>query len=189
MINDFDKEACRTLKLNRPNWNVINEPIESLVERNLLEELNIEVGELDLLSGGYPCQSFSYAGKRNGLNDVRGTMFYYFAKAIEHLRPKVFFAENVKGLVSHDSGRTLETMVRVFEELGYKVIYRILNAWEYGVAQKRERLIIIGVRNDLDGNFMFPTRHQYKPVLRDVLQNVPTSLGASYPTKKEKCLN
>lgn len=186
LSNDFDKDACATLNLNRPDWKVLCEPIEDLANRNLLKMLNLKEGELDLLSGGYPCQSFSYAGKRLGLNDIRGTMFYYYAKVLEQLKPKMFLAENVKGLVSHDGGKTLSTMINVFEEIGYRVQYKVLNAWDYGVAEKRERIVIIGIRNDLDVNFEYPTPHDYKPVLRDVLQNVPTSEGASYPQSKKE---
>ena len=186
LANDFDKESCNTLRLNRPDWNVYHEPIEQLAERNLLEELNLKEGELDLLSGGYPCQSFSYAGKRLGLNDIRGTMFYYFAKVLEQLKPKMFLAENVKGLVSHDGGKTLSTMINVFEEIGYKVQYKVLNAWDYGVAEKRERIVIIGIRSDLDITFTYPEPHEYKPVLRDALKNVPKSEGATYPQSKKE---
>ena len=186
LSNDFDKDACETLRINRPNWQVYCEPIEDLANRNLLELLNLQEGELDLLSGGYPCQSFSYAGKRLGLDDVRGTMFYYYAKVLEQLKPKMFLAENVKGLVSHDGGKTLATMINVFEEIGYKVQYKVLNAWDYGVAEKRERIVIIGIRNDLNVEFKYPEPHDYKPVLRDVLQNVPASEGASYPQSKKE---
>lgn len=162
------------------------EPIEDLSNRNLLEMLNLKEGELDLLSGGYPCQSFSYAGKRLGLNDIRGTMFYYYAKVLEQLKPKMFLAENVKGLVNHDGGKTLATMINVFEEIGYRVQYKVLNAWNYGVAEKRERIVIIGIRNDLNINFEYPKPHEYKPVLRDVLKNVPISEGAKYPQSKKE---
>ena len=186
LSNDFDKDACETLRINRPDWKIYCEPIEDLANRNLLELLNLKEGELDLLSGGYPCQSFSYAGKRLGLNDIRGTMFYYYAKVLEQLKPKMFLAENVKGLVSHDGGKTLTTMINVFEEIGYKVQYKVLNAWDYGVAEKRERIVIIGIRNDLDVKFEYPTPHEYKPVLRDALQNVPESEGATYPQSKKE---
>lgn len=186
LSNDFDKDSCNTLKINRPNWNIMCEPIEDLSNRNLLEILNLKEGELDLLSGGYPCQSFSYAGKRLGLNDIRGTMFYYYAKVLEQLKPKMFLAENVKGLVNHDGGKTLATMINVFEEIGYRVQYKVLNAWNYGVAEKRERIVIIGIRNDLNINFEYPKPHEYKPVLRDVLKNVPISEGAKYPQSKKE---
>ncbi len=186
LSNDFDKDSCNTLKINRPNWNIMCEPIEDLSNRNLLEMLNLKEGDLDLLSGGYPCQSFSYAGKRLGLNDIRGTMFYYYAKVLEQLKPKMFLAENVKGLVNHDGGKTLATMINVFEEIGYRVQYKVLNAWNYGVAEKRERIVIIGIRNDLNINFEYPKPHEYKPVLRDVLKNVPISEGAKYPQSKKE---
>ena len=185
---EIDKTACDTLRLNRPNWNVIEEDIVKFSQKDLLKEFNLKVGELDLLSGGYPCQSFSYAGKKLGLEDVRGTMFFYYAEFLRQLQPKMFLAENVKGLTTHDGGRTIQTMVDVFQDLGYTVEWKVLNAWNYGVAEKRQRVVIIGTRNDLKENvkFKYPEPHDYKPVLRDVLQNVPESVGAKYPEKKKK---
>ena len=185
---EIDETACNTLKLNRPNWNVINDDIVEVSKKDLLKEFNLKEGELDLISGGYPCQSFSYAGKKLGLDDVRGTMFYYYAEFIKQLKPKMFFAENVKGLTTHDGGKTIETMINVFEEIGYKVEWKVLNAWDYGVAEKRQRVVIIGIRKDLTDKvkFEYPIPHEYKPVLRDVLQNVPDSVGAKYPEKKKK---
>lgn len=185
---EIDKTACDTLRLNRPNWNVIEEDIVKFSQKDLLKEFKLKKGELDLLSGGYPCQSFSYAGKKLGLEDVRGTMFFYYAEFLRQLQPKMFLAENVKGLTTHDGGRTIQTMVDVFEDLGYSVEWKVLNAWDYGVAEKRQRVVIIGTRNDLKENvkFEYPEPHDYKPVLRDVLQNVPESVGAKYPEKKKK---
>lgn len=185
---EIDKTACETLKLNRPKWKVLNEDIIEVSKRDLLKEFNLKEGELDLISGGYPCQSFSYAGKKLGLDDVRGTMFYYYAEFVKQLKPKMFFAENVKGLTTHDGGKTIETMINVFEDLGYKVEWKVLNAWDYGVAEKRQRVVIIGVRKDLTDKvkFEYPTPHEYKPVLRDVLKDVPESVGAKYPEKKKK---
>ena len=185
---EIDETACNTLKLNRPNWNVINDDIVEVSKKDLLKEFNLKEGELDLISGGYPCQSFSYAGKKLGLDDIRGTMFYYYAEFIKQLKPKMFFAENVKGLTTHDGGKTIETMINVFEELEYKVEWKVLNAWDYGVAEKRQRVVIIGIRKDLTDKvkFEYPIPHEYKPVLRDVLQNVPDSVGAKYPEKKKK---
>ena len=185
---EIDKTACDTLRLNRPNWNVIEEDIVKFSQKDLLKEFNLKKGELDLLSVGYPCQSFSYAGKKLGLEDVRGTMFFYYAEFLRQLQPKMFLAENVKGLTTHDGGRTIKTMVDVFEDLGYTVEWKVLNAWDYGVAEKRQRVVIIGIRKDLTDKvkFEYPIPHEYKPVLRDVLKDVPESVGAKYPEKKKK---
>ena len=167
---EFNKDAALSLKTNRPQWKVLCEDVRDVVSRNLLEEFNLKVGELDLLSGGAPCQSFSYAGKRLGLDDIRGTMFFYYATFLKELQPKMFLFENVKGLLTHDQGKTYKTILGIFEEQGYKVTYKVLNAWNYGVPQKRERLITIGIRNDLAETlkFNFPTEQDYKPTLRDI---------------------
>ncbi len=183
---EFDKDAADTLKENRPNWNVICDDIANISPLDLPEYFNLKVGELDLLSGGAPCQAFSYAGKRLGLEDARGTLFYHYAVFLQKLQPKTFLFENVRGLLTHDGGRTYQTILRVFAECGYTIQKQVLNAWDYGNAQKRERLITIGIRNDLVGKIRisFPKPHDYKPVLRDVLQNVPESVGAQYSDYK-----
>ena len=185
---ECDHIACETLRVNRPQWNVIEEDIVEVSKRDLLKEFKLKEGELDLISGGYPCQSFSYAGKKLGLEDIRGTMFYYYAEFVRQLKPKMFLAENVKGLTTHDKGKTIQTMIDVFEDLGYSVEWKVLNAWDYGVAEKRQRVVIIGIRNDLKDKikFEYPVPHDYKPVLRDALKDVPDSIGAKYPESKRK---
>ncbi|HBF2106660.1 TPA: DNA (cytosine-5-)-methyltransferase [Clostridioides difficile] len=186
---ELDKYACDTLKLNRPGWNVIQGDVVKIAENGIKNYIDNNI-EIDLLSGGYPCQAFSYAGKKLGLEDVRGTLFYSYAKILEELKPKVFLAENVRGLVSHDDGKTLKTMVDVFSEIGYNVKYEILKAVNYGVAQKRERVIIIGTRKDLSHvDFKFPKPFEYVATLRDALKNVPKSEGARYPERKKKVLD
>lgn len=187
---EIDKDACLTLRTNRPNWNVIENDIIKVVEEDLTKLFDIKKYGLDLLSGGYPCQSFSYAGHKLGLKDVRGTMFYYYSKFLEQLQPKMFLAENVKGLVTLNNGNALKTMIGVFENIGYKVTYKVLNAWDYGVAQKRERIVIIGIRNDLVDKitYDFPEPLEYKPILRDVLSNVPLSEGVKYSEEKKKVM-
>lgn len=184
---EIDKHCCSTLKHNRPNWNIINKDVINVAENGIRKYIgNVEV---DLLSGGYPCQAFSYAGKKLGLNDVRGTMFYYYAEILRQLKPKMFLAENVKGLVSHDGGKTLKTMIDVFEEIGYKVKYKVLNAMNYGVAQKRQRIVIIGIRKDFQNvEFKYPKAFDFIPTLKDALKDVPISEGAKYPEKKRKVL-
>ena len=185
---ELDRSAAETLKLNRPNWNVLCEDIEVVASRDLEQEFGVKKYELELLSGGAPCQSFSYAGKRLGLEDVRGTMFYHYATFLNKLKPKMFLFENVRGLLTHDKGKTFKTIFDIFEEQGYKVSYSILNALDYGVAQKRERLIVIGIRNDLADKikFTFPKKHEKRLVLGDVLKNVPESECAKYSKEKEE---
>lgn len=167
---EFDRSAATTLQFNRPKWKVLCEDIALTCQRDLKKEFDIKVKELDLLSGGAPCQSFSYAGKRLGLQDIRGTMFYHYATFLQRLQPKMFLFENVKGLLTHDGGKTYKTICDIFEEQGYNIQYRVLNAWDYGVPQKRERLITVGIRKDLADKccFTFPKKQKYKPIMRDV---------------------
>lgn len=185
---EVDKDASDTLKRNRPKWNVIYDDIANVSCLDLEKYFGINKGELDLLSGGAPCQAFSYAGKRLGLEDARGTLFYHYAVFLEKLRPKMFLFENVRGLQSHDHGKTYSTMLDIFEKAGYVINKKVLNAWDYGVPQKRERLITIGIRNDLadDIIFSFPKEHDYKPVLKDVLLDCPEGPGIAYGEKKRK---
>lgn len=182
---EIDKDAAATLKENRPKWNVIHEDITKITDdsKGIYKYISPDE-EIDLLSGGYPCQSFSYAGKRRGLDDTRGTLFYNYAKILAQLKPKMFLVENVRGLTTMDHGRTLKTMIEVFESFGYHTTYKVLNAWDYGVAEKRQRMILVGVRNDLNINYKFPKAHEYKPVLRDVLKDVPDSPGMKYSKRK-----
>ena len=147
-VIENNKWAAQTLRTNRPTWNIIEQDIRIVTEDGIEKYLSPDC-EIDLLSGGYPCQAFSYAGKKLGLEDTRGTLFYNYAEILKEIKPKLFLAENVKGLVSHDNGRTLSAMIDVFEEVGYCVSYKVLNALHYGVAQKRERIVIIGVRQDI----------------------------------------
>ncbi len=99
---------------------------------------------IDMLMGGFPCQSFSIAGKRKGFEDTRGTLFFDIARIIKAKRPQTVFLENVRGLLSHDNGRTFETIIRVLGELGYIVQWQVLNSKYFGVPQNRERVFIIG---------------------------------------------
>lgn len=188
---EFDRDASETLRHNRPNWRVIHDDIANISCLDLEKYFSVKKGELDLLSGGAPCQSFSYAGKRLGLEDTRGTLFYHYAQFLEKLQPKMFLFENVKGLLTHDKGRTYKTILEFFRQAGYTITEnqrKVLNAWDYGVAQKRERLITIGIRNDLYDkvHFEFPTPHTYKPVLKDVLLDCPKSEGSPYSEYKRR---
>ena len=185
---EFDKDAASTLRQNRTNWRVINDDVANISCLDLEGYFNIAKGELDLLSGGAPCQSFSYAGKRLGLDDARGTLFYHYALFLQKLQPKMFLFENVRGLLTHDKGRTYSTICDIFENEGYTLYNKVLNAWDYSVPQKRERLITIGIRKDLAEKmrFEFPVPHKHKPVLREILLDCPKSEGSAYSEYKRK---
>lgn len=191
LLNEIDHNACMTLKSNRSEWNVIEQDIRTLSFKDMR-------GNIDFLSGGFPCQAFSYAGKQGGFNDTRGTLFFELARSVDEIRPKVFMCENVKGLLAHDKGKTLNTIKNVISELGYTLIEpRILKAILYKVPQKRERLILIAVRNDLadKANFKWPAPYHRIMTLRDAFfkgelydTDVPESPGQKYPEKKQKVM-
>jgi DNA (cytosine-5)-methyltransferase 1 len=178
---EFNKTASATLKKNRPDWNVICDDVHKV-------DFTPFKGRVDIVSGGFPCQAFSYAGKKLGFDDTRGTLFHELARCIEEVQPKMFFAENVKGLLSHDKGRTFKTIYDVLTSLNYTVQYKVLNAAYYGVGQKRERTIIIGIQNDLIDkiHFEFPEPDEKMTTLREALKDCPVSEGQSYSEKKKK---
>jgi len=130
-------------------------------------------GQVDLLVGGSPCQSFSIIGKRGGFNDTRGTLFYEYARIIKESQPKAFIFENVRGMLNHDKGKTWETVQNTFKELNYKIYIKsnpILNAKDYGIPQNRPRLFVIGIRNDIDANpFKFPDEIELTTTVKDYL--------------------
>lgn len=130
-------------------------------------------GQVDLLVGGSPCQSFSIIGKRGGFNDTRGTLFYEYARIIKETQPKAFIFENVRGMLNHDKGKTWETVQNTFKELNYKIYIKsnpILNAKDYGIPQNRPRIFVIGIRNDLNtSNFVFPDEIELTTTVKDYL--------------------
>lgn len=192
LLNEWDKHACATLRANRPNWNVLEGDVSTV-------DFTPYRGQIDFLSGGFPCQAFSYAGLGKGFDDIRGTMFFEFARAIDEVRPKVILGENVRGLVNHDKGRTLATIKETLTELGYTLIEpKILNAMNYRVPQKRERIFIVGIRNDLadKAKWQWPTPYHRPMLMSDALKagelfdcDVPVSAGQMYPEHKKAVLD
>lgn len=192
LLNEIDPMASETLRLNRPDWNVLEDDVHKVNFTPLR-------GLVDFVSGGFPCQAFSYAGKKGGLNDTRGTLFFELARAVKEIQPKVFMGENVKGLISHDDGRTLEIIRNAIAELGYTLVEpRVLKAVMYQVPQKRERLILIAIRNDIAPyvEFHWPAPYKRVMTLRDAFfkgilykKDVPESEGQTYPEKKRKVLS
>ncbi len=191
LLNEIDPMACQTLRKNHPEWNVFEGDIHQVDFKPLR-------GHIDFLSGGFPCQAFSYAGKKGGLNDTRGTLFFELARAVKEIQPKVFMGENVKGLLSHDDGKTLEVIRNAIAELGYTLVEpRVLKAIMYQVPQKRERLILIAIRNDIAQQVAFRWPDPYKRVmtLKDAFykgklfaKDVPASEGQAYPEKKARVM-
>jgi DNA (cytosine-5)-methyltransferase 1 len=179
LLVEIDKKASETLKLNRPKWNVIADDIKNV---------DFTKVKADVVAGGFPCQAFSYAGKRMGFEDTRGTLFFEFARAIKEIKPKIILGENVKGLEKHDEGRTLKTMLDVLDELGYKATYKVLRAQYFDVPQKRERLVIIGIRKASKTKILFPKEKNYTVSIGEALKGVPKSEGQVYTEKKRKIM-
>lgn len=166
--SEWDKQAQKTYMVNFgeiPHGDITKESVKSVIPDCF-----------DVLCAGFPCQAFSIAGRRGGFEDTRGTLFYDVAEIIKRKSPKAFFLENVKGLVNHDKGRTLETILNVLRnDLGYYVPEpQVLNARNFGVPQNRERIFIIGFRRDLSiTNFKYPDPLNRKVVFHDIMESKP----------------
>jgi DNA (cytosine-5)-methyltransferase 1 len=188
-LNEIDKYACETLRINRPQWNIL----EGDIRQQKFSQFRDQV---DVVTGGFPCQAFSYAGKKLGLADARGTLFYEFARVITEVNPMLCIGENVPGLLSHDEGRTLQGMISILNEIGYRVLpVRILKAINFNVPQKRERLVMVGIRKDIDTQFEYPQASSKIFTLKDALKkgllfdsDVPFSDGSKYPIYKKEIL-
>lgn len=124
--------------------------------------------KIDVFVGGSPCQSFSVAGARGGFEDTRGTLFFEFARCVKEFQPEVFIYENVKGLLSHDKGKTFETVLNTFDELGYKYYHQILNARDYDIPQNRQRIFVVGFK-DHSIEFEFPQKRELFYKMADFL--------------------
>lgn len=156
---EIDPSCCDTLRKNLPETKVLNEDINRLSPEEICQASGLEVGNIDCIFGGPPCQSFSLAGRREGLNDERGLLVFRFIELVRALRPRMFVMENVKGMANWNGGYVLDEIERRFKEPlasgdVYKVQHKILNAASYGVPQSRERIFIVGSR--LKRDFRFP---------------------------------
>lgn len=149
----------------------INEPATRVYQQHYKEHKNYgdatkinasELPDFEVLVGGFPCQAFSLAGKRRGLDDTRGTLFFDIARVAEHKRPKYLVLENVKGLLSHDSGKTIHTILEVFTKIGYQLQWCVLNSKDFGVPQNRERIYIVGYLGEGPAPQVFPLRSCYQ---------------------------
>lgn len=175
-VSEWDKYAQQTYREN------FKDDFEIQGDITLIDENDIP--EFDICLAGFPCQAFSMAGKRQGFNDdykglCRGTLFLDVARICERHKPYVIFCENVKGLVSHDRGRTLKIIKETFENIGYKVFTnndKTLNSKDFGVPQNRERIYIVAFRNDIaPENFEFPEKTDDTKRLYDIIEKNPVS--------------
>jgi DNA (cytosine-5)-methyltransferase 1 len=150
LLNDNNRDCCETLTKNHPGTRVVCGDMTTIDYSEFKDRV-------DLLCGGVPCQSFSTAGKRRGLNDPRGDLMLQFSSIIDCVNPRVWMIENVKGLMSHDKGATFQHVKNLLSrENGYRVYNQVLDSSKYGVPQRRERVFIIGVRSDIDKEYLFP---------------------------------
>jgi DNA (cytosine-5)-methyltransferase 1 len=129
--------------------------------------------DIDMYICGFPCQTFSMAGSRKGMNDPRGTIFYDCLKVIKSKKPKIFVLENVKGLLSHDKGRTFEVIMNCLDKLKeYKIHFKVLNTKDYGIPQNRERVFIVGLKkSEMKREFKFPKKKKMKKIESYIDQN------------------
>lgn len=168
---EFDKNIWETYRLNHPSTYLETRSITSVQPEDLPKEV---IG----IIGGPPCQSWSLAGSMRGIDDPRGKLFYDYLRLLNAKKPQFFVAENVPGMLSPTHINEFLKIVEKFKECGYKVTYRLLNAWDFGAAQDRKRVIIVGYREDLGIEFNFDNLKpvKYKLVLKDVIEDLPNPL-------------
>lgn len=159
---EIDPSCCETLRHNLKTARVVNADINELSAEDICNLSGLKIGEIDCIFGGPPCQSFSLAGKREGLNDERGLLVFRFIDLVRELKPKSFVLENVKGMVNWQGGVVLREVERMLEEPlatgeKYHVQHKVLNAADYGVPQNRERVFIVGSRLHTRYHFPKPT--------------------------------
>ncbi len=150
--NEIEKDMCMTYTKNHPNVPMYNIDIKDFNPNTVINELLKKNEMVDLIIGGPPCQAYSTVGKRI-LDDLRGKLFQEYYRIVKSVMPKMFIFENVKGLLSMDKGNLIKLIISLFEELGYKVKFKVLNSLDYGVPQSRERVILVGNRFKSEYNF------------------------------------
>ncbi len=156
--NDIDKNACQTYKENL-NKDIVCADIRDLLTNKYINLFDKPIPKkVDIVLGGFPCQDFSHAGKRKGFDSERGTLYQAMLEVVKETEPLVFLAENVKGLLTMNKGDVIQQIIKEFESLGYNVSYKLFITADFGVPQKRERVIIIGTRKDILPYFDFPNK-------------------------------
>jgi len=162
--NEFDKDIWDTFELNFPET--------TLDKRSIVDIPSNEVPDCDGIIGGPPCQSWSEAGKLKGIKDKRGQLFYEFIRILKDKQPKFFLAENVSGMLAKRHSEALENIKKLFQECGYTLTFKKLNAYDFDVPQDRKRVFFIGYRNDLKKKFEFPSSTGSKLTLKDAIYDI-----------------
>lgn len=176
----FEKQKCKCVFSSEIDKNACNTYYENFNEYpkgDITQIPSSDISDFDILCAGFPCQPFSIAGKRLGFEDTRGTLFFDVARILKDKNPLCFLLENVRGIINHDSGRTLDTILKTLDELGYYVEWRILNAKDYGIPQNRERWYCVGFKKSCVDNkknkiFEWPTTKKLKYDLSDIIKEI-----------------
>lgn len=175
--NEYDKTIWETYRHNHPETYLETKSITKIENEEL-------PSDIDGIVGGPPCQSWSLAGSMGGINDKRGALFYDYIRILNHIKPKFFVVENVKGIISKSHIEQFKHILDLFDEAGYNCEYKLLNSSEYKVPQTRERVFIIGFRKDLDIKFTFPKASTKKIKLKDILSDLENAVAFKKEEKK-----
>ncbi len=171
--SEWDKKACKTYEANfgeKPKGDITKIKSE-------------EIPDFDILLAGFPCQPFSIIGAKEGFNhETQGTLFFEIERILKEKKPKAFMLENVRNLMAHDKGRTFKIIKEHLEALGYNVYSKVLNALDFGVPQNRERIIIVGFKDDVKFEFPSPIPNEEKKTLNDILEK---NVDEKYYVKEE----
>lgn len=172
---EFNPEFAKTYQRNFPNHKLIVDDIRN-VSNNKIKEL-VGDKEVDVIIGGPPCQGFSIAGNigRTFIDDERNRLFKEFVRFVDVIKPKMFMMENVANMATHLKGKTIKEIVKALENAGkgYKVKYEVLNTVNYEIAQERRRIVIVGIRTDLDAEFLYPEKSDKLKTIKEVIDDLP----------------
>ncbi len=178
--NEYDRTIWDTFQTNFPNT--------ILDKRSITAISSGDIPDVDGIIGGPPCQSWSAAGSQRGIDDKRGKLFFDYIRILKTKQPKFFLAENVAGILQPKHVLAFANIIQAFQEAGYTLSYKLLNANNYDVPQDRLRVIIIGYRCDLGKKFEFPASQNYKPVLKDAISDLPLATPAKEANKTNEVL-
>ncbi|TXI35275.1 MAG: DNA cytosine methyltransferase [Candidatus Moraniibacteriota bacterium] len=196
VASDFDKDCAETHRFNQPESKFLCDSIQKLTYKDFLKEGKFKVGEIDVMAGGPPCQGFSINAPQRNIGDPRNSLFRHYVRLVSELKPKFVVLENVPGMLSLEGGEVAKNIVKAFEEIGYKMDFKILFAPDFGVPQERRRVIFLGNRIGVPVVFPEPTHYPLGSMLKpwyvtveEAIGDLPNETGnkgetLSYPTKK-----